>query len=771
MASRILKGLAAILIMLLPAAALAATGSTDADAAMTGIMSKMDSTIAADWMAELFGAAGGSGGSTLIGEMLRLFNVAILAVASILMTYNLFSGVAESTYHGEFLGKNYSTVWVPIRIPLAGAMMFPTANGLSAVQLLMIKMALLGSAMADWTMGQTIDLAYDKRLPMVISEPRAPAQVLNAVFDGAVCRHVANINAMLEGRGLEVPRPAARLVEGLVHDEIVVAWTPSSAAGSSSVRSCGSVAVKLPRIADGDSSVGVRKSVVEDLTNALNQLVQQIDSVGLAFGRNAYPADINGVIETVANADPAAIVAARRQYVAAMADLRQKVQQMADKEGAKEQEQVKAAIKQNGWTRLMTVHQHLMGLTTKYNAALEFDVSSERPDFDVTPAMAPLMAKIEQTKKVFLSRPGMPVDIKPAIIDLEVATGERAWADKLLGALPDATILVKGFAWAADMDTDPILGLQGLGRTLWGFWLSTLTAVTAVLLAAGSVPTMGWSAALIAPAVTLLGTVTTLVLPAAALLSFVLPMTPWLFLFLGALGWSILVVEAVVAGPLWALGHLKMDGHGFTGGVGNTGYMIVLNIVLRPTLMIVFGMIGLAITKVFVPELTSGFEMAMGMVVDSKTTTIPAMMPGAMMYSVLINGMIAVIAAFVYAGLAYYVCFKSMALISTGPDRVLRWIGGGDQDLVGNEGVQKAVGMGHAAAGAGAQIVGQQGAGAVGRIAQTAMANRRGANVRDGGAPQAQHTPERMPQGQFTAPAQQQQQRSFEDDHTPEDER
>lgn len=752
MASRIIKGLAALLIMLLPAAAFAATGSADADAAMTGILSKMDGTIAADWMAQLFGAAGGGGGSTLISEMLRLFNVAVLAVASILMTYNLFAGVAESTYHGEFLGKNYSTVWVPIRIPLAGAMMFPTSNGLSAVQLLMIKMALLGSAMADWTMGQTIDLAYDKKLPMVVTEPRAPAQVLNAVFDGAVCRHVANINAMLEGRGLEVPRPAAHLVEGLVHDEIVVAWTPSSAAGSSSVRSCGSVAIKLPGIADGDGAANVRKAVAESLITALNQLVQQIDGVGLAFARNAYPADLIGTIEAVAEADPATIMAARRQYVAAMAELQQKVQQMADTEGAKKQEQVKAAIKQNGWTRLMTVHQHLMGLTTKFNAALEFDVATERPDYDLTPAMAPLMAKIEQAKKVFLSRPGMPVDIKPAIIDLEVATGERAWADKLLGALPDATILVKDFAWATDMDTDPILGLQSLGRTLWGFWGTALASVTAVLLAAGSAPTMGWAAGLAGPSVIMLGTVTTMALPPAVLLSFVLPMTPWLFLFLGAFGWTILVVEAVVAGPLWALGHLKMDGQGFTGGVGNTGYMIILNIVLRPSLMIVFGMLGLAITKVFVPELTTGFQMAMGMVVDSKSTMATAVMPATAVYSVLINSMIAMVAVFVYAGLVYYVCFKSLSLTATGPDRVLRWIGGGDQDVVGNEGVQKAVGIGHAAAGAGAQVVGQQGVGAMARAGMQMLANRRGANVRDGGFADAvggNGSDNRIPQGQF----------------------
>lgn len=93
MASRILKGLAATsIIMLLPMVAMAA-GADTTDTAMTGIITKMDSTIAADWMAKLFGAAGGGGGSTLIGEMLRLFNVAILAVASILMTYNLFAGV------------------------------------------------------------------------------------------------------------------------------------------------------------------------------------------------------------------------------------------------------------------------------------------------------------------------------------------------------------------------------------------------------------------------------------------------------------------------------------------------------------------------------------------------------------------------------------------------------------------------------------------------------------------------------------------------------
>ena len=62
-------------------------------------------------------------------------------------------------------------------------------------------------------------------------------------------------------------------------------------------------------------------------------------------------------------------------------------------------------------------------------------------------------------------------------------------------------------------------------------------------------------------------------------------MIPYI-LWLGVLlGWVILIVEAVIAAPIWAVSHMAPDGDGVVGR-GGQGYMLVLSLVLRPPLMI-----------------------------------------------------------------------------------------------------------------------------------------------------------------------------------------
>ena len=51
-----------------------------------------------------------------------------------------------------------------------------------------------------------------------------------------------------------------------------------------------------------------------------------------------------------------------------------------------------------------------------------------------------------------------------------------------------------------------------------------------------------------------------------------------------------MVVEAIIAAPLWAVMHLHPSGDDMTGKGGN-GYMLVLGLVVRPAL-IIFGLIA-----------------------------------------------------------------------------------------------------------------------------------------------------------------------------------
>lgn len=80
-------------------------------------------------------------------------------------------------------------------------------------------------------------------------------------------------------------------------------------------------------------------------------------------------------------------------------------------------------------------------------------------------------------------------------------------------------------------------------------------------------------------------------LAAGFVLFYLLPIIPFMYFFFAVVGWVLEIFEAIVAMPLWALGHLRIDGDGYFGPGALQGYLLIFAILTRP-LFIVFGLIG-----------------------------------------------------------------------------------------------------------------------------------------------------------------------------------
>ena len=74
-------------------------------------------------------------------------------------------------------------------------------------------------------------------------------------------------------------------------------------------------------------------------------------------------------------------------------------------------------------------------------------------------------------------------------------------------------------------------------------------------------------------------------------LYYVLPTLPFIYFFFAMGNWVKAVFEAMVGLPLWALSFLKIDGHGLTGPTAGNGWYLLLDILIRP-ILILFGLIG-----------------------------------------------------------------------------------------------------------------------------------------------------------------------------------
>ena len=91
---------------------------------------------------------------------------------------------------------------------------------------------------------------------------------------------------------------------------------------------------------------------------------------------------------------------------------------------------------------------------------------------------------------------------------------------------------------------------------------------------------------------------TNLVFAVSASAAIVLPLMPaavWIF---AVLGYILLVAEAVVAAPLWAIAHLRADGEGISGPAADRGYALLLALTLTPLLMVLGLVLGMAAYRI-----------------------------------------------------------------------------------------------------------------------------------------------------------------------------
>lgn len=86
-------------------------------------------------------------------------------------------------------------------------------------------------------------------------------------------------------------------------------------------------------------------------------------------------------------------------------------------------------------------------------------------------------------------------------------------------------------------------------------------------------------------------TIASIGLSAGFMLYYLIPFFPFIYFFFAVGNWVKSVFEALVGVPLWALAHLHIEGKGFIPEAAQTGYLLLLEIFLRP-IMIIFGLMA-----------------------------------------------------------------------------------------------------------------------------------------------------------------------------------
>lgn len=158
-------------------------------------------------------------------------------------------------------------------------------------------------------------------------------------------------------------------------------------------------------------------------------------------------------------------------------------------------------------------------------------------------------------------------------------------------------------------------------------------------------------------------------------LFYVVPFLPFIYFFFAVGGWLKGIFEAMVGAPLWALAHIRIDGHGMPGNAAINGYFLIFEVFLRPILTL-FGLLAsISIFSALVEVLNSIFSIVTenvgGYDMESELAATAATSTSENMRSKIDEFFFTVI----YAIIVYLIAMSSFKLIDTIPNNILRWMG------------------------------------------------------------------------------------------------
>ncbi|MBA2710388.1 MAG: type IVB secretion system protein DotA, partial [Tatlockia sp.] len=185
--------------------------------------------------------------------------------------------------------------------------------------------------------------------------------------------------------------------------------------------------------------------------------------------------------------------------------------------------------------------------------------------------------------------------------------------------------------------------------------------------------------------------------------AYYIPFLPYMIFTFASIAWLMAVIEAMVAAPIVALGVTHPEGHDAF-GKGEQAIMIIMNVFLRPSMMIIGFIAAIGLSYVSVWIINAGFANAASFIQGtasgiqwnySCTNTMSATgspgcsAPGAPNdFSSMNTGYSgwAGIYGFFFSVLIYTIMYltvvqKAFTLITYLPDKVLRWIGGQPEGL------------------------------------------------------------------------------------------
>lgn len=609
-----------------------------------------------------------TGSATIIVKMLAMLNELSMFAVTALFAAVYMVAVVGTAHEGTPLGKKFHSFWVPVRFTLATGMLIPVKSGLCLFQLLLLTTVGWSVHFADELWKVFLDSSVQSSIISVVKDDEVPAP-LRAESE-KIARDVLSNLVVYKYLQSEYDLQGGLLVQSEEDQINLQHYTYQFQDPATLIddhRAFGSVEIMCRSLQS-----------CNDESNAVVALIKDIEPIALDIVRRG-----TGKIEEMPSTGP--FKAAVDRFINAQKQIIKNTYEKELNRLEKDANFFLDEAKSMGWIGAGSFYHTILGMQSKAMELSRINVTSSPPSIN---AKHDGYRQYENTMRVAAAYAGnTDADIKK-YISAAKAGGSISLIEMVFGERLNVKVVGMAAGWMTD--GDPIHAMSRLGNYIIGAVdtsIAMFTMLKATTAGVKDAKEASWFASAVDGTLTqgaisgtlggfqeILNTLSVLfwmiviaLWGVAHVLAFYLPAVPFIFWVSGVIGWMIMVVEAMVAVPIWIVAHAMPEGEGLAGERGKQGYLLMLGILVRPFLMllglciamVLMGIVGKLIGGLFIVYVAS-FESQSGFIMPIHSMVAYLVMLGAIMI---------------------IFTHKLFGMISYLPDQVLRWVGGHSPSL------------------------------------------------------------------------------------------
>ncbi|MBZ9705345.1 DotA/TraY family protein [Mesorhizobium sp. ESP7-2] len=543
------------------------------------------------------------------GFAMAVFSATLMYAGTLLVTWHIFVAIISSAYSGKVLGDRYHQIYAPLRLVLGFGLLVPIAMSFSTAHYLLrdvVGRAAINLADANWV--AFVDYAAGKVIKIAPLSSGGSRLVMD-ILESEVCAAAHN-NLAGPWRLQTAPIPS---VSGDRKGDTSGFWNPVT----TNVRTewyygpdCGRIA--LPVLADKPGFTADREAAVSKIVEAMRAPAQLVAAQFRVLQPLSAQAALNGLQDGSLPRLSGEVRLLGKEYDTSIAAATAKEMGL-DKDGAQLRQKLVDAARQQGvatagmwWMYIGQRSQEVSALTGARHerTGIRLDDSSGSDTMLIGQTLTTLRnlmaaeeAEIQLSANDFAaggdaSSGILARIISPVFRDL----GEWAMAK---GDPGDSTVQKM-------LKSDPIGDQISSGHVFMGIAETGITAAfvpialanTAVGKAVGADGAAWWAMGWATP---ILGTLWVI----GAVRAYVLPILPFIYVWVFMSLWLLAVLEAAISLVVWAFGFIRMDGEDFLAQQSKMGAMLLFQVLLMPVL----GLLAYEAAFVLLPLIVGGLEI------------------------------------------------------------------------------------------------------------------------------------------------------------------